>query len=281
MRLQAYFIRYFRVMSAFEGGLKTWLMAGMLAIAPSQKIAAQAAAKAPESINPRVLQVDMTKLNVEFLRPWEKQVTQAQLTADSTALVRQINTFNRFQSTPNGWEGRGATPEEAHRLINHNLENFVVDKIRFKVATGQMPPPPRDPVSAGVADGVQMKLGRVERVEPVEPVEPVERVEEREELERVGVNEADLKKFVELDRRINELQKGIDALALKPDSHSQTDGDIEYNERVKPYNDLVIEINKMVADFNKTYGLILRVRRILPVRKLELEELEELRFILW
>lgn len=149
---------------AFEGRVGRGVLAGLTALfisigAHAQSTAAKIAEKAPEFIDPKILQFNPKGLNVVYLAPWEKAITQESLTSDSIKLVKQINTYNKFQSIPNGWDGKGATPEKAYKIISDSYDNFLVDKVRYFVTTGQIEEPPNNAIVANVASGTQLKLG--------------------------------------------------------------------------------------------------------------------------
>jgi len=138
---------------SFAGGLMIMLAA--LSVT-AEKAAAQTAEKVPASINPKIMQFNPKDLKIEYLAPSDKVITQESLTADSLKLVKYIDIYNKRQATPDGWVGKSSTAEDAYSMINDKYENFLIDKVRYFVSTGQIPKPPLPPPG----ETAQMKLGR-------------------------------------------------------------------------------------------------------------------------
>jgi len=155
--------------TAFESNFARIFFTGLTALFISLGAYAQSAVKVaeqiPKSFRMSAMQVDPKDLKVLYLKPGNI-VTQEQLTADSLKLVKQINTYNKFQSIPNGWDGKGATPEKAYKIISDSYDNFLVDKVRYYVATGQIPKPNDNAAVANVAPGTQLKLGDMTDIIP-------------------------------------------------------------------------------------------------------------------
>jgi len=111
---------------------------------------------APDSISLKILQFNPKGLTIDYLAPSDKVITQEGLTQDSVKLAKRINLYNKTQATPNGWEGKPVTAEEFNRGINYAWENFFIDKIRYYVATKQIPKP-SDVPPKDLAQGAQIK----------------------------------------------------------------------------------------------------------------------------
>jgi len=148
---------------AFEGNFLRGAATTVAAIFTSLGMHAQA----PASINPKILQFNPKDLKVLYLAPGTKAVTQEGLTADSLKLVKRIELFNTLQATPNGWDGKGITPEKVYSMINDGYESFLIDKVRYAVSKGEIPKPPTPPPN----EVAQMKLGEIDKIVSIQELE--------------------------------------------------------------------------------------------------------------
>ena len=164
------------VQPTFEGGgFMRSVATGIAALAISltmhaQSTANQVAKLAPDSIPAKVLQFNPKNYKVEYLAPWTKTITAETLKQDSIKLDNMRKTYNAFQSIPNGWDGKGTTPDRAYQIFYTNWKTYFIDKFRYAVDTGQIPKP-SSILPEGVAPGTQLKVGKIDKIDKIDDID--------------------------------------------------------------------------------------------------------------